>query len=73
MIKEFSSNRSFNAQFEDYRETDSLLYPYHIRFEIKAQKNIDINMEYNKVISGNPQTFPFSIPGGFERIQYKEK
>ncbi|MCC6691521.1 MAG: DUF4292 domain-containing protein [Bacteroidia bacterium] len=73
LFNDFNQNRTFNAEFDKFAEVDSMLFPNTIHYSIKAQKNIDIKLEYSKINSNTPQAFPFSIPSKYERIIYKEK
>lgn len=73
-IDELNSDRTFNATFEEFeKQEDSLFFPYKLNFAIKAEKNIFIGINYSKVTINKSQTFPFSIPEGYELIYYKEK
>jgi hypothetical protein len=73
LFNDFNQNRTFNADFDKFDKIDSSLFPFNIYYNIKAQKNVDIKIEYSKVTINTPQTFPFSIPSKYERIVYKEK
>lgn len=73
LFNDFNQNRTFSANFDKFDKVDSLLFPYSIHYKIKAEKNVDIKIEYSKVANNNPQLFPFSIPSKYERIVYKEK
>ena len=61
------------AKFEKLDLVDSLYFPYNINFDIKAEKCISIKIDYSKITSNKPQTFPFAIPEKYELIKYKEK
>jgi len=73
LFNDFNQGRTFNASFDKFDKIDSLLFPYSIHYTIKAQKNVDVKIEYSKVGINTSQTFPFSISPKYERIVYKEK
>ena len=73
LINEFNVNRAFEARFEKFDLVDSLYFPYHIIFDIRAEKNVSIEINYSKIISNKAQSFPFTIPEKYEPIKYKEK
>ena len=72
LINDFSSNRSFDATYGKFGLVDSLCFPYKVSFDIKAEKNVSIFIEYSKVTINKSQNFPFSIPEKYEQINYKE-
>jgi hypothetical protein len=78
LFREFESNREFDAKFQDYQNADlpegqtkPVSVPFSITFYIKADKKVVIYLEYSKASANKPQTFPFSIPEGYERIGKK--
>ncbi len=73
MFNDFNQNRTFDASFDKFDHVDSTLFPYQIHYHVKAEKNIDIKIEYSKVAINAAQTFPFRIPSKYERIVYREK
>lgn len=76
LFREFESDREFDARFRNFQKVemaeDSLMkpisIPYSIQFTVKANKKGTIQLEYTKVSANKPQTFPFSVPEGYERI-----
>ena len=71
---EFNPDRSFDANFHDYTKVDSTqLFPLKMNFTIKAQKNLNISIDYSKIQLKEEQNFPFKIPSNYEQIIYKEK
>lgn len=78
LFREFESRREFDARFGDFQvpelpegQTKQVFLPFTISYKVKADKVININGEYTKVSINKPQTFPFSIPEGYERIGSK--
>jgi len=78
LFREFDSGREFDAHFEDFQNVDlpqgqakQISIPFVLTYYIKADKVITINLEYTKASANKPQTFPFTIPEGYERIERK--
>lgn len=71
---EFNPDRSFDAHFTEYTLLESGQYfPMKMKYTIKAQKNVSIDLTYTKVVLNEEQSFPFKIPENYEQIIYKEK
>lgn len=71
---EFNPDRSFDARFSDFTKLDSTqLFPQNLNFAIKAQKKINIKINYTKITLNEEQSFPFKIPDNYEKLVYKEK
>jgi len=62
-------SKSLLTEYEDHRQTDGGLFPYKSKTAIKAEKQLNINIEYQKITLNNDLDFPFSIPAGYEKIQ----
>jgi len=73
LFNDFDLNRNFTAHFDKFEKVDSVLFPFSIHHSIKAEKNIEIQIDYSKVNINTAQSFPFSIPSKYEKIVYKEK
>ena len=69
VINDFPNNRTFTANYNDFRVVDSCYFPFKANFLIEAQKKIVVNIDYNKVVHDRPQTMPFNIPAKYERIR----
>ena len=69
-IEDFQMNRSFDANYSDFRRVDSLSVPFKLEFTVKAEKNIHLSIDYSKISRTiTPQTFPFSIPSKYEKLR----
>lgn len=73
LFNEFNTNRTFDATFEKLEKVESYTFPHYMRFDIKAEKNVLITLEYDKVTLNKDVSYPFSIPEKYERLIYKEK
>lgn len=74
LFYDFNPDRSFDAHFSQFMQIDSAqAFPFTMNYTIKAQKNVTININYNRVLLNEEQTFPFKIPDDYEQIIYKGK
>ncbi len=73
LFNDFNQNRTFEASFDKFDKIDSMLFPYQIHYSIKAEKNVDVKIDYSKVNINSVQSFPFKVPSRYERIIYREK
>jgi hypothetical protein len=74
LFYEFNPDRSFDAHYEEYKNVDSTqIFPHTMKYTIKAQKNVNIDLKFSKVTLNEEQTFPFKIPDNYEQIIYKGK
>ncbi|MBI4945399.1 MAG: DUF4292 domain-containing protein [Bacteroidetes bacterium] len=78
LFREFDSRREFDAQFQNFQPMDlpegaskQVIIPYGLTYYIKTNSVIRVDFEYTKASVDKPQTFPFSIPEGYERIELK--
>ena len=69
-IKEISKeNRKLDAFYEDFQKTGDQLLPQHLRFDITAENEVNVDVIYNKIELNSPQKFSFKIPSKYERIR----
>ena len=74
LFYDFDLNRSFEANYSEFTMVDSTqLFPSKMTFNIKAQKNIAIDIHYLREKINEEVTFSFKIPDNYEEIKYKEK
>ncbi|MGQ0829399.1 MAG: DUF4292 domain-containing protein, partial [Bacteroidota bacterium] len=74
LFYEFNPERSFDARFGNYEKVDSAqFFPMQMKYAIRAQKNVNIDLSYSKTELNEELTFPFRIPENYEQIIYKEK
>lgn len=67
------SNRSFVANYSNFKNTDSLFAPYNVNIDIKAEKNMNIKIEYVRIEKDKAQKFNFSIPSKYDKIEIQKK
>lgn len=67
LITDPNTNRSFEAKYSTFTAVDSMLVPYTANFTVKAEKKINIQINYSKININAPQQFPFTIPENYEQ------
>jgi hypothetical protein len=67
------SNRSFIANYSNFKNADSLFAPYNVNIDIKAEKNMNIKIEYVRIEKDKAQKFNFSIPSKYDKIEIQKK
>jgi len=73
LINDFNTDRTFEANYSNFQPVDSALFPFELKFNIKAAKTIEVKANYSKVSTGKAQTFPFNIPESYKPIAIPEK
>lgn len=69
MIKELKKeNKKLNAYYSDFRNIDKQLFATKIKFDLSAEKNIEMFVDYSRINLNKKLRFPFNIPGKYERI-----
>lgn len=68
-----SNNRSFTATYTDFKNKDSVYAPYHVNIDIRAERNMNIKIEYVRIEKNKPQKFQFSIPSKYDKIVIQPK
>lgn len=72
LFYDFNPDRSFDAKFGAFavpENSGNQLFPYKMNYVIKAQKNVTIDIDYDKIQLNEELTFPFKIQDNYERIQ----
>ncbi len=67
------NNRSFNASYSNFKNKDSVYAPYNVNIDIKAERNMNIKIEYVRMEIDKPQKFQFNIPSRYEAIEIQKK
>jgi hypothetical protein len=69
-IKELKKeNKKLDATYSDFNYIDSQLFPHKIFYDLMADKNIQVDLKYSKIVINKPQLFPFKISSKYTRIQ----
>ena len=68
---DMETQRTFDANYENFQPVDSVAFPHKMTFFVKAQKNLEIRFSYKKAGLNKETTFPFTIPSGYD-VQRKK-
>jgi hypothetical protein len=68
-IEDDRVDKSLVTDYDDFRPTPAGLFPFKSQTKIKAQKPLNISIEYSKIMVNEAQEFPFTIPGSYARIR----
>ncbi|MEW6467768.1 MAG: DUF4292 domain-containing protein [Bacteroidota bacterium] len=66
---DYNTNRTFDVVYDNFQPVDSMLFPHQVTFDVKAEKSVQVKIRYSKVKTDAAQSFPFTIPESYERIQ----
>lgn len=69
-LKELNSgdNKKLEVLYDDYKQIENQLFPGSVIINISSQKNINIEVNFIKVVLDEPLKFPFRIPKKYERL-----
>jgi hypothetical protein len=67
------NNRSFNVSYSNFKTKDSVFAPYDVNIDIRAERNMNIKIEYVRIEVDKPQKFQFNIPARYEAIEIQKK
>jgi len=67
-IEDDRVDKSLITDYDDFRATSAGLFPFKSHTKIKAEKAVNISIEYSKIVVNEEQQFPFTIPGSYARI-----
>ena len=69
-IKEIKKeNKKLDATYSDFQKVPDQLFPFHILFDLLADKPIQVDLRYTKIELDQPLEFPFKIADKYARIQ----
>ena len=69
-IKELKKeNKKLDAAYSDFNYIDGQLFPHKINYDLVADKNIQVDLKYSKIVIDKPQVFPFKISSKYTRMQ----
>jgi len=73
LFNDFNTKRSFDASYSEYdKASNGMIVANKVKFLIKAQKNLMLQMIYKKINLNKQLEFPLTIPDGYVRIYIKE-
>ena len=69
-IKELKKeNKKLDATYSDFNHVDNQLFPHTISYDLVANKNIQVDLNYSKIVIDKPLVFPFKISSKYTRMQ----
>lgn len=69
-IKELKKeHKKLDATYSDFNHVDSQLFPHKVFYDLVADKNIQVNLRYSKIVIDKPQVFPFKVSSKYTRMQ----
>ena len=72
-FEDVSTNRSFHAKYDKFLASDSVFAPHNVNIEIKAEKKIDLKINYVRIEINQPQKLTLNIPKSYEPIPIKKE
>lgn len=73
-FEDVSTNRSFHAKYENFEAKDSIFAPHNVNIEIRAEKKINLKIEYVRMEINQPLKLNLNIPKNYDPIPInKEK
>lgn len=68
IVKEVKENNKLKISYSDFENINSQLFPKLLNIKISSEKEIEIKLEYSRIIINEELNFPFKIPENYERI-----
>ncbi len=69
-MKEFGvESKKLEADYSHFEAVGSQLFPTDLRMELQAGKKIEIKISFSNFKLDEPQSFPFNIPGKYDRMR----
>ena len=72
-FEDVSTNRSFHAKYDKFFASDSVFAPHNVNIEIKAEKKIDLKINYVRIEINQLQKLILNIPKSYEQIPIKKE
>lgn len=68
-IEDDKIKKTLTTDYDDFRGTESGLFPFKSQTKITAEKNLSIKIDYTKVYVREQQEFPFAIPSSYVKAR----
>ncbi|MCF8334459.1 MAG: DUF4292 domain-containing protein [Bacteroidales bacterium] len=66
-----SSDHELVAKYNDFRSVSEQLFPLEANYELRADKNLNVVIDYSKVRLNKDLKFPFNISATYNQLQIK--
>lgn len=73
IFEDVTTNRSFKATYENFNAKDSVFAPHHVNIDIKAEKQINLKINYVRIELNQPQKLTLNIPKNYDPIPVKKE
>lgn len=71
-FEDVTTKRSFHANYDNFHTKDSVFAPHNVNIEIKAEKKIDLKINYVRIEINQPQKLTLNIPKNYDPIPVKK-
>jgi hypothetical protein len=69
-VKEIrKQNLKLEANYSSFEKVEDQIFPREITFDIYAENNIHVSVEFSKININAPQLFPFRIPPSYRQVK----
>ena len=69
-VKEIrKQNLKLEANYSDFEKVEDQLFPKEVSFDIYADNNIHVSVQFNRININTPQLFPFRIPPSYRQVK----
>jgi hypothetical protein len=62
-------NKKLDAAYSDFQLIGQQLFPYHINYDLLAEKPVQVDLTYSRIELDKPEEFPFKISSNYTRMQ----
>lgn len=67
-IEDDRVQKSLVTDYSNFNTTNAGIFPFSSFTKIKAEKNVEVKIEYEKLETGEAQDFPFKVPKNFKAM-----
>jgi hypothetical protein len=67
-----ATGRVFNANYDKFISNDSVYAPRYVNIDIRAEKRINVKINYVRIEINQQQKMPLNIPKSYDAIQVKK-
>jgi hypothetical protein len=68
-VEDQKIGKTLLVEYEDFRQTDFGQFPFKSNTKVTSEKELEIKIEFGKIVVGEIQEFPFNIPSNYERVR----
>jgi len=68
-VEDQKIGKSLLVEYDDFRQTDFGQFSFKSNTKVTSEKELEIKIEFGKIVVGEIQEFPFNIPSNYERVR----